>query len=220
MTGTPKTKPAKNDAEWARNVEKKLGAQDNSTALRAGDWVFSTDPDSGNLIAGNRNGGLVVIAVPPAPSDDADAITTLTQPFIKLERQNNQQEPRGTTALVDWDTVAYQTDEWGFVPEASDIGVPLSGIYRIDYHLAFLNSSNAINKGTVFINGATKMAQEFDPDTAWYQSMYMGEIFPLQAGDVVSAGAYVNGSGTFDFGASGADQTVFTSISLLKLPVD
>jgi hypothetical protein len=213
-------KPPKNNAEWARNVEKQLDTPDSS--VRVGKWVLSTHPETGALIASHIDGGSVVLANQPAPSEDADAIASSGQPLIKLERQANQQEPRGTTALVLWDTVAYQTDEWGFVPTATDIGIPETGVYRITYHLAFLNQSSVTSKATVFLDGVVKMAQEFNPhtDEPWWESMYISEEFPLTAGTIVSCGAYVAGSGTFDFGASGADTSVYTSLVITKLAVD
>lgn len=220
MTNRIKVKPPKTNEEWARNVEKKLDTPD--TSVRVGAWVLSTDPATGNLIGSHVDGGSVVIASKPAPSADVDAVASAGQALLKLERQANQNEPRGTTALVLWDTVTYQTEEWGFVPTGSDVSIPETGVYEISYHLAFLNSSSIISKATVFIDGVVKMAQEYNPhtDESWWESMYISEVFALNAGAVVSCGAYVSGSGTFDFGASGADPSVYTSLSLLKLPVE
>lgn len=222
MSGTARVKPPKNDQEWARNVEKRQRQLEHPTSQRVGDWVLSTHPDTGDLIASNVNGGSIILAAKPEASADADAVITQGAPFIRLERQINQQGSRGSTALVLWDTVSYQTDEWGFVPTASDVVVPEDGVYLCIYHLAFLNASDAVNKGLVLVDSEVKMAQEFNTDSenAFYHSMYMAEPFPLNSGQLISCGAYVSGSGTFDFGASGADPSVYTSLSLLKLPVD
>lgn len=219
MTGTVSTKPAKNNAEWARNTEKRLNAAENPTAVRAGDWVLSTDTDNGNLIAGYANGGSVIVATAPNAADNPDQVTGNVQPFIKVERQANQSGTRGTTSLVLWDSLAFQTDGWGFVPTATDIVVPKSGVYTIKYHLAFLNASSALNKGVLLIDAVVRMAQE-RPGGGSYVSHYMAEDFALNAGSIISCGAYVDGSGTFDFGSSGADTSVHTSLSLLKLEVD
>ena len=219
MTGTVKTKPPKNNAEWARNVEKRQKAAENSTSVRAGNWVFSTDDATGNLIAGNVNGGSVVLAEEPEASDNPDVVRRQGQSFIKLERRTNQQAARGSTALVQWDSLAYQTDEWGFVPTGTDIVIPEDGVYTIKYHLAFQANSTAVNKAVLLIDAVVKMAQEYYPANGWYCSMYMIEDFPLNAGQLISAGAYVSGSGTFDFGVSGADTSVYSSLSILKLGV-
>lgn len=220
MSGTAKVKPPKNNAEWARNTEKRLNQTEHPTSQRIGDWVLSTHPETGDLIASNVNGGSIILAGKPAASADADAVATQGQPFIKVQREQNQQEARGATALVLWDSLIYQTDEWGFVPTGTDIVIPEDGIYLCQYHLAFLNSSNVVNKAVFLIDAVVKMAQEYDPSDAWWQSMYLVEAFPLNAGQVISCGAFVSGSGTFDFGSPSTDVEARTSMSLLKLPVD
>lgn len=222
MSGTAKVKPPRNNAEWARNTEKRLNQTEHPTSQRIGDWVLSTYPSTGDLIASNVNGGSIILAGKPVPSDDADAVATQGQPFIKVQREQNQQGNRGSTVLVLWDSLIYQTEEWGFVPTGTDIVIPEDGLYLCTYHLAFLNASNVTNKAVFLINGVVKMAQEYDPhnDTSWYQAMYLAEPFPLNAGDIISCGAFVSGSGTFDFGSPSPDPEARTSMSLLKLAVD
>lgn len=214
MSGTAKTKPPKNDQEWARNTQKRLEAVENPTSTRVGEWVLSTSPDTGNLIASHVDGGSVVLAVKPAASQNPDEVIDSTVPYIKLERQQNQAEARGAAALVKWDTVASQTRDWGFSAPGTDIDIPVNGIYEMKYHLAFLNASDVISKGVLMVNAVVVGAQEFDPDTAWYQSMYISDTFTLNSGDIISCAAYVGGSGTFDFGSSGADPAVHTSLSI------
>jgi hypothetical protein len=213
VTGTAKTKPPKNDAEWARNTEKRLNAAENPTAVRIGEWVLSTDPDTGNLIGSHVDGGSKIIAVKPAASENPDDIVSSATPYIKLERQQNQNAPRGSAQLVQWDTVASQTSDWGFSPPGTDIDIPVDGIYEVKYHLAFLNSSTVINKAVLLINATVVGAQE-DAANGQYCSFYISDTFNMNAGDIVSCAAYVAGSGTMDFGSSGADPTVHTSLSI------
>lgn len=219
MTGTAKVKPPKTNAEWARNTQKRLDQVEHPASARMGAWVLSTDPDTGDLIASNVNGGAVTLANPPVAGEDADTVTSSGLPYIKVERQTNQSAPRGTTALVIWDTITSQTPEWGFTANSTDIAVPQDGVYLCAYHLAFLNPSAEVNKGVFLLDGIVKMSQEYNPDTSWYQSFYMTETFSLNAGSIISCGAFVPGGGTFDFGASGADTSVFTSLSLTRLPI-
>lgn len=216
MSGTAKVKPPKNNAEWARNTQKQITSLEHPTSQRIGDWVLSTHPDTGALIASNVNGGSIVLAVQPAPSDNADIVAGQGQPYIKVERQQNQQEARGTMATVLWDTLAYQTEHWGFAPTASDIVIPEDGVYYCQYHLAFLNSSSTTNSAVLFIDSIEKMLMTIPGGN----DMYMAEPFSLDAGQVITCGVFVPGSGTMDFGASGSFPTVFTSMSLLKLQVD
>lgn len=217
MTGTAKVKTPKNNAEWARATQKRLDAAENPASLRAGEWVLSTHAETGNLIASHVDGGSVVLATKPAASQSPDEVADTATPYVKLERQATQSESRGSTHLVKWDAVAYQTADWGFSAPGTDLDIPINGVYEVKFHLAFLNASTAICKAVFFVNGVVRMAQEFNPhpdDGGWFQSMYMSETFVLNSGDIVSAGAFVNGSGTFDFGPSSADPTVFTSLSV------
>lgn len=219
MTGTAKVKPPKNNAEWARNTQKRLDQVEHPASARIGAWVLSTDPDSGDLIASNVNGGAVTLANPPVAGEDADTVTSSGLPYIKVERQTNQSGSRGTPVDVIWDTITAQTPEWGFTANSSAVAIPQDGTYLVCYHLAFLNSSNVVNKAILTLDGVAKMAQEVNPADAWFCSFYMSDTFDLNAGSIVTCQAYVPGSGTMDFGASSADTSVFTSLSLTRLPI-
>lgn len=220
MTGTAKVKPPRNNEEWSRNTEKRLNEAENPTAIRAGEWTLSTDAETGNLIASHVGGGSVILAGKPDASDEPDEVTdTDDQPHIKVERQANQAESRGSAHLIQWDTVAYATGDWGFTPVASDIIVPQDGVYLVTFTLAFLNSSDVVNKAIFMVDSVVRDAQEVNYEVNVFNNFYLCNTFNLTAGQLISAAAYVSGSGTFDFGASGADTTVFTSLSLTRLPV-
>lgn len=221
MSGTAKVKPPRNNEEWARNTEKRLGASENSTAVRVGAWTLSTQEDTDNLIASHVDGGSLILGVKPAASEEPDDVQdTDQQPYIKVERQQNQAEARGSSHLVLWDTLVQQTGGWGFTPTATDLVIPQDGVYAINFNLIFRNQSSVTNKAIFLIDGAVRDAQEqFWSGGATYCNFYLANTFPLSAGQIISAAAFVSGSGTFDFGASGADPTVFTSLSLTRLPV-
>lgn len=219
MTGTAKVKPPKNNAEWARNVEKRQDQTEHPTSTRSGDWVLSTQADTGNLLASHVEGGSVVLAEKPASADSPDEVARTDFPYIKVERQQNQAEARGSSHLVQWDTLAYQSSDFGFSPTATDIVIPVDGVYDCNFSLIFKNQSNVTNKAIFLIDGVVKMAQEMFWSNSVYCNFYLSEKFSLSAGTIVSAAAFVSGSGTFDFGASAADPTVFTSMSLVRLPV-
>lgn len=219
MTGSAKVKPARTNAQWARNTQKRLDQVENPSSARVGPWVLTADPDTGDLLASHVNGGAVVLANPPVNTEDADSVASQEIPFIKLERQANQVGTRGTPKAVEWDTILSQTESWGYTEGSPDLAIPKDGLYLVHYSLSFLNSSNAVNKAMFTIDGVVEMSQEFDPSDAWYQSFYLSEIFALSAGSVVQGMAYVSGSGSFDFGTSGADPAVSTSLSLYRLPI-
>jgi hypothetical protein len=218
MSAIPK--PPRNNMEWARRTEKRLNEHDNATAVRIGEWTLSTQEGTGNLIAGHVDGGSVILAVKPAASEEPDEVTdTDDQPHLKLERQAVQSESRGAAHLVQWDTVAYATGDWGFTPVATDIVIPQDGVYLIIYNLVFLNSSDVVNKAILMIDGVVREATEANYEVNVYNTFYISNTYALTAGQLISAAAYVAGSGTFDFGPSGADPTVFTSLSLTRQAV-
>lgn len=220
MSGTAKVKPAKNDAELARNVVTRLDQAENSTTVRVGPWVLAEQAGTGNLLASHVDGGAVIIAEKPESAEEPDAVASADFPSIKVERQQNQAEARGSSHLVQWDTVAYASGGFSFTPTATDIVIPTAGVYLCQYSLIFLNQSSVTNKAIFLIDGVVKMAQEqFWSGGATFCNFYLSGLFPLNAGTIVSAAAFVSGSGTFDFGASGADPTVVTSMSLVRLPV-
>jgi hypothetical protein len=220
MSGTAKVKPPRNNEEWARNTEKRLGAGENQTAVRVAGWTFAEQEDTGNLIVSHVDGGSVVLAVKPDAGDEPDEVQdTDDQPYIKVERQQNQAEARGAAHLVEWDTLVQQTGGWGFTPTATDLVIPRDGVYAINYSLHYLNSSSAVNKAIFLIDGVVRDAHEQDFEQAAYVNLYISNTYPLSAGQIISAAAFTAGSGTFDFGYSGADPTVFTSLSLTRLPV-
>lgn len=220
MTGTAKTKPPKNNAELIRNMVRRTEQLENPTSLRAGSWVLSEQRDTGNLLASHVDGGAVIVAEKPESADEPDTVGTNDPPYIKVERQQNQQEARGSSHLVQWDTLTYQTSDFSFQPTASDIVIPIDGIYACTYNLVFLNQSAVTNKAIFLIDGVAKMADErFWSNGAAYCNFYLHDTFSLSAGTVISGAAFVSGSGTFDFGRSGADPTVFTTMSLSRLPI-
>jgi hypothetical protein len=213
MSGMVKVKPPKTDQEWARNTEKRLGAAENPTSMRIGEWVLSTDADSGNLIGSHVDGGSVVIAVKPAASANPDEISSAGGPYIKVERQGDQAASAGSAVLVIWDTVVNQTSDWGFSAPGTDINIAANGIYEIIYHLAFRDSASSIQKAILMINGEVVGAQEYGTNDG-YSAMYIVDTFSLNAGDIISCAAYFGASGTFHFGSSGADPSVHTSLSI------
>lgn len=221
MTGTVPVKPPLTGADWARGVEQKLAEPENQVACRVGGWTLFEQQETGNLGASHTSGGTVILAEPPEDAEkDPDKVETNDQPAIKVERVNNQQGPRGSVQLVVWDTMSFQAGGWGFASPGTDLVIPRDGLYLICYDLYFLNTSTVVNKALLFVGGVVKMAAESNGNGgAFYPSFHFSQTFPLTADTIVSAGAYTAGSGTMDFGASGADPTVYTSMSITRQPV-
>lgn len=216
---TAKVKPPKNNQEWARNVETKQEQDENATSARVGPWVLSSQIDTENLLASHVDGGSVVLAEKPDSGDEPDAVASNDPPYIKVERQTTQSGPRGSTVLVSWNSVDFQSG-FGFVAPGTDLVIPADGVYAIDYTLYMLNASTVTNKAILLIGGVPKLTGAvLSTESSIYPGFSLSSTFNLSAGTVIQGGAWVSGSGTMDFGYSGDDPTVFTSLSLARLPI-
>ncbi|WP_157181994.1 hypothetical protein [Nocardia testacea] len=190
MTGTAKVKPPKNNAEWARNTEKRLNSAEHPTSMRVGAWTISTHPDTGALIASNVNGGSLILAEPPAPSDtaDPDAITTDVAQ-VTMTRTALQAIPAGG-ALVQWDGSLSEIGQWTSggsgtqVVEA--ITVPISGVYQLSSTVHWEVGSIAATIG-IRVDGVTVIAGRYVESSGivWPSSIAVGEL-PLEAGSSIS----------------------------------
>lgn len=56
-------KPPRTDAEWAREVQRRLEALESATTLRIGVWVLSVN-SAGDLIASTAGGTVILAATP------------------------------------------------------------------------------------------------------------------------------------------------------------
>lgn len=218
MTGTAKVKSAKTDAELARNFDRRISAAENPSAVRCGDWVFSTS-DSGNLIASYVNGGSVILVTPPPAGQDPDAVAETQLPFIKVRRTADQSAPQNTLTTVIWDTIDSSSGAWtGDITGFSQLTVPEDGFYLANFHLAWKSSTTDVRKGVLAVNGFQYGAQEFRPTLpGWIPSMYINDCFDLKAGDVIEGKVFNNSSGGALFSASTADPESYTSMSIVKL---
>lgn len=217
MTGTTEKKtPPRSDQEWARDMDQRVGAVEHPTSVRCGAWVFSTDPDTDNLIASYVNGGSVVVAQPPAAGEDADSVA---DPFLHLNlaRSAAQTVPANSTITVGWDTMINRSPSWAFSTPAPEVVIPSAGTYLIIYHLAFRTSVAAASKALLRIDGETRMAQEEIPDPTKFVSFYLVDTFGLSAGQVITA--HAGSQVARDIGSSTADPTALTSLSVTRLPI-
>lgn len=219
MTGTANVKPAKNDAELARNFDRRIGAAENPTAVRMGQWVMSTSPDTGNLIASHVDGGSTVIAVPPPADQDPDQISDVQLPYIKVRRTTDQTAPQNTLTTVIWDTLDKSSGAWtGAVTGFTQLIVPQDGFYLVNFHLAWKANTTDVRKAILTVNTVNYGAQEFRPTTpGWFPAMYIADCFDLKAGDIIEGKVFNNSSGGAVFGASTPDPQAYTSMSIAKL---
>lgn len=218
MSGTAKVKPPKNDEEWARNTQRRIEQVENPSSTRIGAWVLSTDPESGNLIASNVNGGAVVLANQPEGDAEADAVSSGWS-HVKVSRQAVQTATAGNHTSVVWDTVDSQSDDWSVGAGSSTLVIPESGLWMVVYNLILNTASNVAVTSRVYIDGAVRMSNRTSGGGV-EPTLYSTDLFTLNAGTELYATSWLNGaSGSYTFGPSGTTPSTVTSMSLTRIPI-
>lgn len=201
MTGTSSVKPPTTDAQWARNVQKRQDAADQPESIRAGAWTLYTDPETGNLMGANANGGSVVLATPPDVSEaTADETASSAAQILKVARTAG-----GGIDTISFDAVLIQQGDWTFTAPSTDIVIPRDSIYAIFANI-YQDSSNDNNSvvsvrrnGTNImvkrinrdISGTSSSAQSHSHGAGSYGASYaplydMMDLFQLSQGDILT----------------------------------
>lgn len=221
MTGTADVKPPQNNAQWARNVEKRIGSVEHPTSTRIGAWVLSTDDNTGNLIASNVNGGSVILTEPPPGGVDPDAISTTGQPYIRCALVNGQAIGLGSLTNIVWDSVQVASSAWQFTAPGTDLVIPTSGVYQVILNVysvttAAISSQTAI---AININGSAFVLSE-PAVTENRMARGCSDMLRLAAGDVITGQILITSGGGYTIGVSPRGPNAYTSICLKRLDVD
>ncbi|TCN51776.1 hypothetical protein EV641_109167 [Rhodococcus sp. SMB37] len=219
MTGTAKVKPAKDDAEWARNTQRRLEQVEHPASSRIGNWVLSTDSDTGDLIASNVNGGSVVIANEPEDGGDADVVASGWS-HLKVSRQNPQTLSAGNHIPIEWDTVDTSTDDWNVATGSSTLVFPDSGIWLMTYNVRYGLNSAVAATGRIYLDGSPVVSGRHQPSgTASEPTILCSSTFSVSAGSELYCTAWLSGGGNYTVGPSNTVPSDVTSLSLLRLPI-
>ena len=238
MTGTSQRKAPKNEAEFGRSVVRRLEDVENPTSVRAGSWVISTG-DDGDLIASHADGGSVLLAKRPDPSQEPDSRVVEFTPMFIAMLVAGQRITGGTSTTVQWDTITKNAGRW----ETEDTGttaasgndpaqvwfrniiIPEDGTYLVQMTMPWNVASEDIKKAMLqhrAVNEVDWTIVQADERRAGSGRGYiithrLGDAYPLRKGDAFRLVMYTAGSGTPLFGFSGNDPYTFGSISLLKV---
>lgn len=212
MTGTTEKKtPPRDDAEWARDVQQRVENVEHPTSLRAGAWVFSTDPDSGALIASHVNGGSVVIAeVPDATEGTADEVSSNQLRAIKVARTIAD----GITT-VQWNSVEFAVGDWEFTPPATDVVIPADGYYWLTGNIYSDGANTSTQTAFIRINGTNRLMMRRSGGSgvsSTASALPMNGLFQLSAGDSITV--FVENTG--GVGPSSVDGNVITTLSVTE----
>lgn len=220
MTGTAKVKTPKDDAEWARNTQRRLEQVEHPSSTRVGEWVLATDPETGNLIASHVNGGGVVIAVPPAGEGDADVVTADTGSYLKLERRANQSMPANTYTAFTWDTLVHKTTDFAAEAGVSSVAIPQDGMWLVHYSASKADEYQGRFAAVLDVNGVTQMVarspmmpegEEMEP------TLLVSDVLMLPAGAEITCRVWT--SRTSNFGPSVLNNTVASYLTLTRFPI-
>lgn len=218
MTGTAKVKPAKDDAEWARNTQRRLEQVEHPASSRIGNWVLSTDSDTGDLIASNVNGGSVVIANEPEGDGDADVVASGWS-HLKVSRQAVQSVSVGSHVPIEWDTVDSQSDGWSVAAGSSSFVIPESGIWLVIYNLYFTTNTGVTRNGRFWVDGAARISSRSEGGS--FPTLACTDVLGLSAGSEIYATTWAGSSGVspYQIGPDDSSASSVTSLTLTRLPI-
>lgn len=187
MSGTAESvREPKDDAEWARDIDRRTGGLENATSVRVGQWVLATS-DDGHLIASHVEGGAQILARKPPPGEtDPDAISDAA-PSVTLVRTEAQAIP-ANGATVMWDGVLSEVGgDWTSGQRTLEsVEVPVSGVYLLMSTLHWGVGAIAATTG-IKVDDETRLAGRYveSSNIPWPSSIAAGTL-PLQAGQSVS----------------------------------
>lgn len=190
MSGTPKLKPPRNNAEWARNTEKRQGAVEHPTSQRIGRWVLSEDAETGALIASHVDGGSIVLAVPPDASAEADpdAIAATDLLSVTLTRTAAQAVPGGGATVL-WDGVIVDVGDWvsgGGQTSIESVVIPADGVYLLTTTVHFSAGSASLSAAIVIDGVSSIIGRIVESSGIVYPSVYAIGQLTLPAGAAIS----------------------------------
>lgn len=236
MSGSDVSPAPRNDAEWARSIVRRIENLERPSALRAGDWVITTSPDTGNLIASHVTGGSVVLSNTPPSGQDPDAVVDSSLPALQVSLVSpGQNLPANSVQRIRWNRIDRNVGGWLLTGErdeqvvgdgstawdsAYDIGVPLDGLYLITLRLSWQNAANRIAKTMLHIGDVdVDVAESRWPDGANVTpSLYITTQRWLAAGTNVAVNGWSNVAGLLTAPATDTSAHPVLSITCLRGP--
>lgn len=215
-------RPPRNDRELMRDFDRRIDALEHPASVRVGQWVLSTSPDTGNLIASHGDGGSVVLAEVPPSTQEPDEVVRDERPILRLRRVEEQQTRSGRVERVLWDTVDMVRGGWEFNREdgedSSDVHeayCPESGLYLVVLKVSWMNHSTNSRKLMLHIGDGDPDTREDRPGDALYLTQYIPAVRWIEADQRVSAIVYSGNNGSI--GQAAADAQSFTSLDIVQL---
>lgn len=224
MSGnTERERQPETDAEFARDVDRRLDESEQPESARCGDWTISTEDGTGNLIACHVDGGCILIGEKPPAGVDPDGLHE-TPP----EKIPEHKTPRikvkggaksiGTGSLTTYDvwntTVDYEEPPNTWTHDATNFTIPLDGDYLFIVFMPWTAVANGERSLEIRKNG-TIVDLDLRPPATTARAQYnrIVETFRCVVGDVFhvrlfqDSGASVSAGGA-NFGDAWAQLSI------------
>lgn len=191
MSGAPRRSiPPATDAQWAREVERRLAGLETPESLRAGPWVIAPQPQTGNLIASHSEGGARLLGQVPPPDasgepdivyDDTDGAEPAPEPEPPPPLDDTCSVTRNASQLVSNATVTTATlnvTDWDISSSGSamangtGITIRRDGIYAVDAWVAWQSNETAGRRFMSVLAGGTVLVADNRPADTPGGSMY------------------------------------------------
>lgn len=205
-----------------RDFDRRIGALEHPASMRVGQWVLSTSPDTGNLIASHVGGGSVVVAEVPPPTQEPDEVVRDERPTLRLRRIGEQAVPANTVAPIRWDTVDMARGGWEFnrdsgvgSSEVFEAVCPESGLYLIVLKAVWLPYSSTSRKLMLHIGDGDPDTVEDRPGDSTYLTQYIPAVRWIEDGQAVAGLTYTGGGASI--GQSSPDPQSFTSLDVIQI---
>lgn len=217
MSGTPKLPAPKDDAEWARNTQRRVEGLETPASQRVGDWVVSTGP-TGALIGSNVNGGSGVILQVPVAGDENPDTVAVGSPKVKLQRNTLQAITGNTWTVIAWEAEEFQVGQWvSNANGATIVTVPEDGVYQIVVRTVWPGLSTARAGSGIRVNGVILTEHfDFNSGSAYPRRPTVIDTFSLTRGDVIAGMCWVNPGASHGLDSSGGVFYLYSSLCVTK----
>lgn len=196
MSGTAEpVRPAKNDAEWARDTTRRLDSVENPTSQRVGEWVLSTSAE-GHLIASHVEGGSTILARKPTTGEnDPDAIQDNVIPSLAVTRSVSQSVVTAGTKVVFDGTRLELGGNWtGGMATFDSVAVPVDGTYWCSASVHFAAGPGYFFAGIWVDDVSTLSGRTSEGDGGQWLTTTVTGLIQLRAGQKIQLYAAGGGS--------------------------
>lgn len=242
MADTTTERVPQTDAEFARDVDRRLDNAEQPTTLRAGEWTLSTD-GQGNLIGAHSNGGIVTIAKKPPEGSDPDSeyveppvvIEEHKTPRLKIKGGIKSIANNSMTVYNAWNNGAGSADieepagTWTW--DGTNITIPEAGDYLVVVFMPWASNINwsryleLRKNGTVVevdkhMTGATADKNNVVNQTAgaqWEAYCKVTNLFRCAQGDTFQVAVWQDSGATVNCGGPNAGGQDWAQMMVLRV---